>query len=264
MAERDALALERAAVRLKCHFSAAPPSQEPDICRVFTFIYKFATLIISTMGKIKTGLTLGSLTLLGLLGVLFAFWYTESKTSERLGFIRAQSDLATLSKQRGGMTIPLGAQTMSSGNKAESSLAVNGGSGTSAQPTTTQTVNPKSFSTYNQYQDSADALYADITRGTGTEVGASTKVAIRYSGWLTDGTLFDQTKPDAKGDVQPFVFTMGQKQIIVGMEQGVLGMKVGGKRLVVIPPAVGYGAAGQGSIPANAVLIFEVELVDAL
>ncbi|MES2971084.1 MAG: FKBP-type peptidyl-prolyl cis-trans isomerase [Patescibacteria group bacterium] len=103
-------------------------------------------------------------------------------------------------------------------------------------------------------------MFGEVQVGTGDELTAGKKAAVYYKGWLTDGQLFDTTRPDKDGKLQPFVFEMGANQVIPGWEQGLAGMKVGGTRLVIVPPAVGYGPSGQGPIPGNAVLIFQVQL----
>lgn len=122
---------------------------------------------------------------------------------------------------------------------------------------------PETFGTYEQYKDGQNALYAEVQVGTGQEVGNGTTVAMLYKGWLTNGTLFDQSRLNEEDLLMPFVFELGSGKVIPGWDQGIAGMKVGGKRRLIIPPAVGYGAKGQGSIPPNAVLVFDVELVDA-
>jgi FKBP-type peptidyl-prolyl cis-trans isomerase len=122
-------------------------------------------------------------------------------------------------------------------------------------------LDPSSFSKYDQYKDNTTALYADIQVGTGDELTVNKKAAVVYKGWLTNGQLFDASKPDDKGQLQPFVFTLGAQQVIPGWEQSMAGMKVGGVRFLIIPPSVGYGASGQGSIPPNSVLVFQVQLL---
>ncbi len=104
-----------------------------------------------------------------------------------------------------------------------------------------------------------DMQSTDVTVGTGTEAVSGKKVTVNYVGTLTDGTKFDASADHG----QPFSFTLGAGQVIKGWDQGVLGMKVGGKRNLVIPPELAYGAAGTpgGPIPANATLKFEIELL---
>jgi FKBP-type peptidyl-prolyl cis-trans isomerase len=101
--------------------------------------------------------------------------------------------------------------------------------------------------------------YTDDTVGTGTEAVPGKTVSVHYTGWLLDGTKFDSSRDRN----QPFSFPLGGGRVIKGWDEGVAGMKVGGKRTLVIPPALGYGAQGAGGvIPANATLKFEVELLD--
>ena len=98
----------------------------------------------------------------------------------------------------------------------------------------------------------------DLTVGTGQTAAAGQKVKVHYTGWLTDGKKFDSSKD--RND--PFEFGLGGGQVIRGWDEGVQGMKVGGKRLLVIPAALGYGARGAGGvIPPNATLLFEVDLL---
>ncbi len=106
--------------------------------------------------------------------------------------------------------------------------------------------------------NAADFKIEDIKVGNGTAVKSGDTVSINYIGTLTDGTKFDSTY-DRK---VPFETKIGVGQVIKGWDKGVVGMKVGGKRKLTIPPSLGYGAQGGGSkIPPNATLIFEVELM---
>lgn len=123
---------------------------------------------------------------------------------------------------------------------------------------------PSQFGQYDKYKDAESALFGDIQTGTGNEVKAGTKVGVTYKGWLTNGSLFDQSKADESGTIQPLIFTVGEHKVIPGFEQDMIGMKVGGTRLMIIPPKAGYGSASQNNIPANSVLVFQVHLVDAL
>jgi FKBP-type peptidyl-prolyl cis-trans isomerase len=102
-----------------------------------------------------------------------------------------------------------------------------------------------------------DALYIqDLTVGTGAEAVSGRVLRMTYTGWLINGQRFDTNVGGA-----PFSFTLGAGMVISGWDQGVAGMKVGGKRKLVIGSALGYGRSGSGPIPPNATLVFDVELV---
>lgn len=134
-------------------------------------------------------------------------------------------------------------------------------SGTAASGSSSQAVNPATFSEYDKYKASTNALFGDVQVGTGDELTVNKQAAVLYKGWLTDGSLFDESRAGSDGKLQPVVFTLGAHQVIPGWEEGMAGMKVGGTRLIIVPPSVGYGAAGQGSVPGNSVMVFEVQLL---
>jgi peptidylprolyl isomerase/FKBP-type peptidyl-prolyl cis-trans isomerase FkpA len=97
----------------------------------------------------------------------------------------------------------------------------------------------------------------ELVQGKGPEAVRGKTVNVHYTGWLTDGTKFDSSVGG-----EPFSFTLGAGEVIEGWDRGVAGMKVGGKRKLTLPPELGYGAAGAPpEIPANATLVFEVELL---
>jgi len=99
--------------------------------------------------------------------------------------------------------------------------------------------------------------YVDIVKGTGKTPTRDSKVKVKYTGWLVNGEVFDSTD---KNGGQPIEF--GVTQVIPGWTEALLSMQVGGKRKVIIPPQLGYGERGAGgSIPPNATLVFEIELV---
>jgi FKBP-type peptidyl-prolyl cis-trans isomerase len=104
----------------------------------------------------------------------------------------------------------------------------------------------------------AAGLYSrDVTVGTGTLAAPGSQVTVRYALYLPDGTLLEESPVGDPG----YQFVIGTHSAIDGWDQGVPGMKVGGKRQIIVPPSLGYGAMGQGKVPGNAVLIFNLELM---
>lgn len=100
--------------------------------------------------------------------------------------------------------------------------------------------------------------YWDVTAGSGDMAIPGKAVTVNYTGWLTDGTKFDSSLDRN----QPFRFMLGTGQVIRGWDEGVAGMKVGGKRQLRIPANLGYGSRGAGAIPPGSTLVFDVELLD--
>jgi len=99
--------------------------------------------------------------------------------------------------------------------------------------------------------------YEDVVVGTGESPRAGQRVTVHYTGTFTNGTKFDSSRDRG----QPFTFVIGNGNVIKGWDEGVLTMKVGGKRLLEIPPQLGYGSRDYGPIPGNSTLLFEVELL---
>ena len=99
--------------------------------------------------------------------------------------------------------------------------------------------------------------YAELAPGSGAEATSGQNVTVHYTGWLTNGQKFDSSRDRGS----PFSFRLGGGQVIKGWDEGVAGMKVGGRRRLEIPPELGYGSRGVGPIPGGATLIFAVELL---
>lgn len=107
-------------------------------------------------------------------------------------------------------------------------------------------------------QTPSGLYYQDLKVGTGTEAQNGTDVTVHYTGWLKNGTKFDSSVDRGT----PYVFPLGAGQVIAGWDEGVSGMRVGGKRKLVIPPDLAYGDNGSGNvIPPGATLVFDVELL---
>lgn len=130
--------------------------------------------------------------------------------------------------------------------------------GTNGSQPVAQNVNQNATDTNNLNQvNNTQVGIKDEVVGTGAEAVAGKSITVNYVGVLTDGTKFDSSIDRGT----PFTFTLGAGQVIQGWDLGVLGMKVGGKRILVIPPTLGYGANVNGPIPANSTLYFEIELL---
>ena len=132
---------------------------------------------------------------------------------------------------------------------------------TSTKKSTATNNNAPSKVTGDGVRTPSGLVYWDIRVGTGATAKEGSHVRVHYTGWLTNGKKFDSSVDSG----QPFDFTIGNGEVIKGWEEGVTGMKVGGKRQLRIPPALAYGDKGTpgGPIPPNANLIFDVQLLDA-
>lgn len=134
--------------------------------------------------------------------------------------------------------------------------------GTDSTGDTSATVEETTFATAlgvdipNSRRTTNGAYIRDITVGTGAAVSAGQLLTVRYSLWLSTGTAIESNVNAASG----FQFRLGAREVITGWDEGIPGMRVGGKRQLVIPPSLGYGANKQGAIPGNSVLVFNVEI----
>jgi FKBP-type peptidyl-prolyl cis-trans isomerase FkpA len=126
------------------------------------------------------------------------------------------------------------------------SLTACGGGSGNAGGNTAVVANPAAFTK------------TDTVLGTGTEAVAGKKVTVTYTGWLYSATAADHK--GAQFESNTYTFTIGNHEVIDGFDQGVLGMKIGGKRTVLIPSSMGYGASGSGPIPPNSGLVFDLTL----
>jgi FKBP-type peptidyl-prolyl cis-trans isomerase FkpA len=111
---------------------------------------------------------------------------------------------------------------------------------------------------------SAPYSQVDLLAGTGTEAAVGNTLTVNYTGWL-----YDPTKPDNKGlqfdssiGRDPFLFILGTQSVILGWDRGLVGMKIGGIRRLVVPPSLGYGNVRNQSIPPYSTMVFEIELLD--
>jgi FKBP-type peptidyl-prolyl cis-trans isomerase len=140
------------------------------------------------------------------------------------------------------------ASGMGDGGEGQESAAASSPSGAAAPPA----------SGGNVTTTASGLKYEDLVAGTGASPKAGQTCSVHYTGWLTNGSKFDSSRDRG----QPFTFPIGQGAVIKGWDEGVMGMKVGGKRKLMVPPALAYGADGfPPVIPPNSELVFEVELL---
>ena len=136
------------------------------------------------------------------------------------------------------------------------------GADTTAEPLTNDDFAPELNVNLDAMTKTASGLYIqDLTVGTGDEATSGATVTVHYEGWLSSGTKFDSSRDRD----EPFSFLLGAGRVIRGWDEGVAGMRVGGIRKLVIPPALGYGVGGSlPTIPGNATLVFDIELLEVM
>lgn len=138
------------------------------------------------------------------------------------------------------------------GSKAASTEGSASSSGSAVAPAGATTTGGK------VHKLASGLVYEDLIVGNGKMADPGLQVSVHYTGWLTDGTKFDSSLDRG----QPLQFTLGQGEVIRGWDEGIKGMRVGGKRKLTIPPDMAYGSQGSsGVIPPNATLVFEVQLL---
>jgi FKBP-type peptidyl-prolyl cis-trans isomerase FkpA len=223
----------------------------------------------------KQTLIITLVVLLACLLVTVSIWFiwTNFVSSSNSNNINTSeySDTKTLNPNSSADTISLQPKASASnqdsgGLKVDNSQNISTNLGSGSRQTANVsggTSSGEDFSQYNQYIDKNEVYFGDLVVGTGAEAVKDSQLAVTYKGYLTNGQVFDQSRPANNGQLQPFLFTLGGGQVIPGFEQGVAGMKVGGVRRVIIPPSLGYGNQAQGSIPAGSVLVFDISLTAA-
>lgn len=213
--------------------------------------------------KKMVGIGLG----VGLAVLLLAagLWLVIGKKEGKVSYGAASGNMSATKPEAAtglGVANSPGAKDLGQLNVGGQSGASNGGQGTQAGGSGGQGIDPSKFGEYDKYKDATSAMFGEVQAGNGKELGANQKATVVYKGWLTNGQVFDQSRTGSDGKLEAFSFTLGAGQVIRGWEEGLYGMKVGGTRMVIVPPAVGYGAQGQGGVPPNAVMIFVVQLVN--
>jgi len=194
---------------------------------------------------------------------LMVYLKSQNKTEVSSATLPASSNAeAVQPAQQTATSTAQNTQSQPAAKLSESSLQVQGNlnpaNSQAQEPTLPE---PAEFGVYEQYAANSSSLYIDVLEGTGAEAKSGDTVMMLYKGWLTDGTLFDQSRMNEQNQIEPFSFRLGAGQVIQGWEQTIAGMKVGGQRRLIIPSELGYGSSGQGSIPADSMLIFDVQLV---
>lgn len=231
--------------------------------------------------KIWLGVGLASLLLVGLAGGVGYWYYNSHKETVSFGAASQNAETSTNSTQQsanyqsqsGQSSLSVGSSSPSAKNLGQisqtgglSNSTLGGSTPKQASNSSTssgsQSIDPSTFTQYDKYKSETQSLFGDLSPGNGAALSSGQTAYVLYKGWLTNGQMFDQSRTGSDGKLQTFGFKVGSGQVIKGWDQGLIGMKVGGTRLLVVPPSVGYGPNGQGPIPGDAVLVFLVQLVD--
>jgi peptidylprolyl isomerase len=184
-----------------------------------------------------------------------------TRAASRLRIGLSAAPLLLLLGACGSDALPTTAPATNATAQSAPPLATPGGSCAPAPANAGSASSADSFSDAVCLLTTSDGLrYGDIVAGTGATPQRGQNITVQYTGWLANGTQFDSSRGTGR---TPFNFVIGATppNVIAGWDEGVLSMKVGGKRRLVIPPSLGYGSSANGAIPANSTLIFEVELL---
>jgi FKBP-type peptidyl-prolyl cis-trans isomerase FkpA len=224
----------------------------------------------------KRFLVVGSLVLVaGVVAGMAGIWYIDTQSKEEdsvlgsndvIGSPQPLSSGPTSSNSTENSNTRVDTSVINAGNTQNNtgnSLRVNDNNQKTSN-NTSQSINADAAPTLAElgqygveYLNSETALFGDLRKGDGAEAIAGKTITVDYRGWLVNGQIFDESYKTGRH----FSFVLGKGQVISGWDQAISGMKVGGKRRLIIPPKAGYGSSPVGGIPANSLLVFDVELL---
>ena len=188
------------------------------------------------------------------------FGLTRNNHPKKLGALAASSETSDSPSQLSSNNQSTGEALGATTDDSNSSISLQSNSGQASS--SAEIPGPETFGQYDKYVNDEHALFIDLQKGDGAEAETNKNIAVVYKGWLTNGKLFDQSQIDkVSGKIQAFQFVLGGGSVIQGWDEGLVGMKVGGTRRLVVPPKVGYGSQGHDPIPPNSVMVFDVQLI---